>query len=47
MIIGLRNGTYDLVETKAPAGYQKSQKPIPFKINAQHNSEQAILKVVN
>ncbi len=47
MINGLRNGTYFLVETKAPNGYHMGKKAIAFKIDAQHNQEQAILKVVN
>ncbi len=47
MINGLRNGTYFLVETKAPNGYHMGKKAIAFKIDAQHNQEQSILKVVN
>ncbi|WP_125608156.1 SpaH/EbpB family LPXTG-anchored major pilin [Lapidilactobacillus bayanensis] len=47
MINGLRNGTYYLVETKAPTGYHMGKDAIAFKIDAQKNQVQTILKVVN
>lgn len=44
---GLAYGTYYLVETKAPAGYNKLSQPQPFTVDASSHTETMTLTITN
>ena len=44
---GLKHGTYYIVETKAPTGYNLLTAPIPVEIDHDSHTEEEILTVVN
>ena len=41
-VANLAPGTYQFVETKAPAGYVLNTKPVSFTIDAQHHGQQVV-----